>query len=98
MDTGATADNASQRGEIESVRRPIVEVFLDEAGYTGPDDHVYNTDRSAKSKIPGKIRILRHLGLPTDLPEPRPARAPPHLHPEFRPPLGGWPTAFDATF
>jgi len=23
-------------------------------------------------------RILRHLGLPTDLPEPRPARAPPH--------------------
>jgi hypothetical protein len=26
------------------------------------------------------LRILRHLGLPTDLPEPRPARAPPrHL-------------------
>lgn len=37
MDTAAPAESSWQLGEIESVQRPIVEVFLDEAGYTGPD-------------------------------------------------------------
>ena len=42
-------------------------------------------------------RILRHLGLPTDPPEPRPARAPPQLiqHADLH--WDDGPTAFDAT-
>lgn len=36
IDIPATSDNSPQLGEIESVR-PVIEVFLDEAGYTGPD-------------------------------------------------------------
>lgn len=37
METAASADSSSQSAEMESVQRPVVEVFLDEAGYTGPD-------------------------------------------------------------
>jgi hypothetical protein len=40
-------------------------------------------------------RILRHLGLPTDRPEPRPARAPPRPVDDFARQLTATP---DATF
>ena len=43
-------------------------------------------------------RILRHLGLPTDLPEPRPSRAPPRRIQNSDRHWDDGPTAFDATF
>jgi len=41
-------------------------------------------------------RILRHLGLPTDRPEPRPGRAPPHRLPSADLHWDEGATAFDA--
>jgi hypothetical protein len=45
METAASLEDSPQGPEKQSVQRPVVHVFLDEAGYTGPD--LINRDQPA---------------------------------------------------